>query len=75
MATIDSKEIVNSIIAHDGYYEGAHDEPRALKIVEYDNAFGGVSYGVVFEGEFNDPSRYEIATEFVRNPRVIWRAT
>ncbi|WP_263283617.1 hypothetical protein [Achromobacter xylosoxidans] len=40
-----------------------------MEITEYDNAYGGVGYGLTFEGERN---RYA-PTEFVRNPRNYWR--
>ena len=74
MATIDYKEIVDDIIAHDGYYEGDHDEPRALKVVEYTNAWGKQCWGVVFEGE-SDSGRYEFPSPFVNSPKVIWEAS
>lgn len=62
MATVD-KDIADRIVA------GEFAEDDARKIVEYDNAFGGVSYGVIFGND--DPDRY-CETEFVRNPRVYW---
>lgn len=71
MATIDYKDIVDKIIADDGYYDGDTTEPRALKIVEYTNAWGKQCWGVVFEGD-GDDDRYERANEFVQNPTVIW---
>jgi len=62
MATVD-KSIADRIVA------GDFPEDDARKIIEYDNAFGGVGYGVIFGEE--DPDRYR-ETEFVRNPRVYW---
>ncbi len=70
MATIDAREIIDAIIAGKSDYP---DEPLAVKIVEYTNAWGNVTWGVVFADEpypFN--RRYETPTEYVRNPRVIW---
>lgn len=62
MSTVD-KSIADRIIA------GEFPEDDARKIVEYDNAWGGVDYGVIFDEQ--DPDRYR-ETEFVRNPRVYW---
>lgn len=62
MATVD-KDIADRIVAG----EFASDKPQ--KIIEYDNAFGGVSYGVVFKHD--DPDMYR-ETDFVRNPRQYW---
>lgn len=62
MATVD-KSIADRIVA------GEFPEDDARKIVEYDNAFGGVGYGVIFGND--DPDRYR-ETAFVRNPRLYW---
>lgn len=62
MATVD-KSIADRIVA------GEFPEDDARKIVEYDNAFGGVGYGVIFGDQ--DPDRYA-PSEFVRNPRLYW---
>ena len=78
MATIDNKEVVDRLIANDGWYDthdkGAPDNPRAQKIVRYVNAWGRDTWGVVFAGDY-DPDRYEVETEYVRKPQVIWVAT
>lgn len=73
MGTV-SKDIADRIIANNGYftpiseYEGS-DNPQHSEITEYDNAFGGVSYGLTVKGIPNvyTPSKY------VRNPRVYWK--
>lgn len=62
MATVD-KSIADRIVA------GEFPEDDARKIVEYDNAFGGVGYGVIFGKD--DPDKYA-PSEFVRNPRLYW---
>lgn len=76
MATLD-KEFIDNIIANNGFYDGvttpSPDNPRCIKIVEYTNAWGRLSYGAVFEGEHSDPDRYEQPTEYVVNPRVYWK--
>jgi hypothetical protein len=64
MSTVD-KSIADRIVA------GEFPEDDARAIWEYDNAFGGVGYGVIF-GK-NDPNKYR-ASEFVQNPRLYWSA-
>lgn len=66
MATV-SKKLAYEIIANNGYYA---DDPRVVRIIEYDNAFGGKGYGIEYRFELG---RYQ-ASQFVRNPRVIWEA-
>jgi phenolic acid decarboxylase len=62
MATLD-KKIADEIVA------GKYAEDHPVKIVRYTNAWGGESYGVIFEGE--DLNRYA-ASDFVINPTVYW---
>lgn len=72
MATIDSKAIIDDIIA--GKYDD--DADLVVKIVQYTNAWGGIAYGCVYRSEARDPyygNRYEIETAFINNPVVIWR--
>jgi len=67
MATIDSKEMIDEIIAANGkLYD---DEDPVVKIVEYTNMGGVRTWGVVFEGENLD--RYH-ASPFVVNPKTIF---
>jgi hypothetical protein len=73
MSTVD-KAFADNIAHHGGYFNGdadngMGDNPRCVEIIEYDNAWGGVGYGLVFEGQRN---RY-IESEFVRAPRIYWR--
>jgi hypothetical protein len=65
MATV-SKEIADRIIAG----EFAAEDGWPQRIVEYDNAFGGVSYGV--EQYPNEIGRYS-ESSYVHNPRVYWK--
>jgi hypothetical protein len=67
MATV-SKGLADELKNADGYYA---DDPRVLRIVEYDNAFGGVGYGIEYNGQVGKYS----PSEFVRNPRVYWQAS
>lgn len=67
MATIDSRTIVDQIIAGNGRY---FDDPRVVKIVEYVNKWGGISYGVIYQGE--DLFRYK-ESPWVLNPQVIFQ--
>lgn len=76
MATFDNKEMVDRMIAGDGWLpecgdHDAPDNPPAVRIVEYTNFEGRLAWGVVFRGD-RDPYRYERPTEYVRKPRVIW---
>jgi hypothetical protein len=66
MATIDNKKIVDDIIA------GNYEDDGWIKIVEYTNQGGRQTWGCVTDRE-RDPDRYERETQYVRNPRVIWR--
>lgn len=66
MPTVD-KKLADQLKDQDGYYS---DDPRVVLITEYDNAFGGVGYGLTYQGQ---PNRYT-ESEFVRNPRVYWKA-
>lgn len=67
MATVN-KEIADMIIDGDGFYL---DDPRVYKIVEYDNAWGGVGYGLIYRDDL-DPY---IPSPYVRNPRTYWQAS
>jgi len=72
MATIDSVEIITSIIRNDGYYKG---DPRVFQIVEYTTMEGSIAYGVTWENESDERKhRYEIETEYIRSPELIWQA-
>jgi hypothetical protein len=72
MATINSKVIVDKIIAGNGWFEDVGSEPRVIRIVQYNNKFnGGIAYGLIFEGE--DPLRYHMSYD-CHNPRTIWDA-
>lgn len=64
MGTV-SKKIADDIIA--GKY--ADEDGWPVRIVEYTNAWGGLSYGV--EQREYDRWKYS-ASEFVINPRVYW---
>jgi hypothetical protein len=64
-----SKAIADRVVASNGdLYPG--EDPICTKIVEYDNAFGGVGYGLVYTDMDQDNYR---ASHFVRNPRVYWK--
>lgn len=70
MATIDSKHVIDEIIANNGHYEG---DPQVHRIVEYRNAFGNTTWGVTWSNEHpHARDRYLIETEYVRNPKSIW---
>ena len=69
MATIDDKNLIDKLIANNGFFE---DDPQVALIVEYTNAWGNIAWGVTWS---NQPAqdRYLQESEFVRNPRIIWQ--
>lgn len=72
MSTVD-KPFADNIIKHGGWYNGDSDNsfgdnPRCVEITEYDSVYGGVGYGMTFEGQRN----FYVESEFVRNPRCYW---
>lgn len=71
MATINDRKFVDKIIAGNGRVdlEEAPDNPWCIKIVEYTNAWGGLSYGLIFQGD--DLEKYS-ANNYIRNPKTIW---
>lgn len=72
MSTIDSITTIQAIIKNDGYFE---DDPRVYQIVQYTNAWGGITYGITWEHEPEyRRHRYENETGNVMNPQIIWRA-
>lgn len=72
MATIDDKNLIDKIIANNGYFE---DDPRAYMIVEYTNSYGNITYGVTWINESRERrTRYLNETQYVKNPKVIWHS-
>jgi hypothetical protein len=67
MATV-SKDLADRLKDNDGYYS---DDPRVVRIVEYDNNWGGKGYGLEYEGQLGKHK----ASEFIHNPKVYWEAT
>jgi len=70
MATIDDKTIIDTIIANDGYYP---EDPRVFMIVEYTNFYGNTAWGVTWPEDRNK-YKYLVESEYVQNPKVIWKA-
>jgi hypothetical protein len=72
MSTIDNKELIDTIIAQNGYFE---DDPRVYQIVEYRNAYGNIAWGVTWINETMDRrERYLKETYYVRRPKLIWKS-
>lgn len=73
MATVDSKEFVDNVIKHNGFYNGddedAPDNPRCIKIVEYTNMGGAQAWGLIFQGE--RLNRYD-ASPYITDSKTIW---
>lgn len=63
MSTV-SKKIADRVIA------GEYPEDEWIRIVEYDDAWGGVGYGL--ENAHTIGKYYP--SEYVRNPRIYWEA-
>lgn len=67
MPTIDNKEIIDEIVANNGYFEG---DPRVIAIVQYENDFGNkITYGVCYTSQqvsnyFNSP--------YCHHPKLYW---
>jgi len=57
------KKIADDVMA------GLYEDDMPTKIVKYQNAWGGESYGMVTIRE--DQDRYR-PSEYVRNPETIW---
>lgn len=83
MATIDNKSFIDNIIANNGWHSSTFeneadkeepDNPRVHSITEYTNASGIVTWGVTFVID-RDTDRYLLETEYVNNPKVIWKAS
>ena len=70
MATIDDKSMIDKLIEANGYYE---DDPRVHRIVEYENAYGVITWGVTWVNNI-DKDKYLIESIYVRKPRTIWLA-
>ena len=60
-----TREIAERIISNDGFYE---DDPRVVKVVEYTNAWGGLAYGLVYEGNKD----VYTASAWIINPKTIF---
>ena len=68
MATINSRKIVDEIIAANGIDEEGGEE--VIKIVQYNNQFnGGLAYGLIFRGM--DRMSYHNAPA-CHNPVTLW---
>jgi len=70
MGTVD-KAFADKIVAANGQlYPDDPYEPPVTRIVEYTNAWGGIAYGITFEGQ--DPDKYLRPTAWVDSPRIYW---
>lgn len=66
MARIQSKEIIDQMIASAGKYE---DDPAALAIFEFETTKGVTSWSVCYNGI--DVASV-LSSPHVRNPRLLW---
>ena len=74
MGTFINRDIVDNLIANDGYYDGDLDgDPRVVRIVEYTNFAGDTCWGIVWVTEPRRTwKRYDRETVYVREPKVIF---
>lgn len=71
MATVD-KEFADRVVAANGVlYPDDPFELPITRIVEYKNAWGGIGYGMVFEGQ--DQDKYMRPSEFIGSPRIYFQ--
>jgi hypothetical protein len=77
--TIDSQEMIDTIIAGNGFYPGDEKLPDGpiVRIVQYTNAWGNRTHGVVYEAEARAGRlyRYEQVSNVISDPVVIWTRT
>ena len=73
MATVNSRALVDQLIANNGHYEKDWEDPMAdppvLRITEYQNAYGGTAYGLCYP---QDPIDKYAASAFVIEPQLIF---
>lgn len=73
MATVDKKFADKAVAANGVLYPDDPFEPPITRIVEYKNAWGGVGYGIVFEGQ--DQDKYMRTSEYIGDPKIYWERT
>lgn len=70
MATIDSREVIEALLAGHGHYEG---DPPCAVIVRYTTPEGNETHGVTWAGRYEDVERYLRPSQYVRNPVEVFR--
>jgi len=70
VATVNSYQIVETIMENNGVYPGDEHMPPVVKIVQYENQWNGApAYGLIYAHE--DPMRYHESDACI-NPKTIW---
>ena len=76
MTTIDRRDIIDAIITGNGVYPGPDDgsDDPVVRIVQYTNAWGKRTHGVVYEAEARAGRlyRYEQVSSAITDPVVVW---
>jgi hypothetical protein len=74
MATIDSQDIIDTLLENDGIYPGDEHMP-VVRIVQYTNSYGDRTHGIVYEREARMGllHRYDRPSEYISAPEVIFR--
>lgn len=68
MPSVDSKELVDELIANDGYYS---TDPRAHQISQYTNDWGGTTYHLAYS---KDDVIGLYTSPFCHDIKVLWKA-
>ena len=67
---------MDEIIANGGIEPDAPWEPMVVRVVEYTDVGGKRVWGVAYRGRdgkiIEDESRYDLETQFIRDPKMIW---
>jgi hypothetical protein len=66
VSSIDSPDIIRTILENNGTYPG---DPQCFSILSYTNAWGGPAFALTYSQ--HDTARYA-PSEFIQSPRVLW---
>lgn len=73
MTTVD-KTIADQVLREQGRNDhlGGEDNPACVRIVEYTTIRGATAYGLVFENDTNQETKYMRETPYIRDPKIYW---
>lgn len=67
MPSVNSKKLIDELIAKNGFYS---DDPQALQISSYQNAWGDITYHIAYTPE---ELHSLITSPFCTDIKVLWR--